>query len=321
MLGGEVVVRVVVGSPLHQRLPLMLVRADAQRGWEMVPGTEHYNFGEPVRVNSLGLRGPEVPGKQPGEVRVLALGDSFVYGTGVSNGQTIPEVMEQTLDGAGAPGRIYRVVNAGHVGYCTQQELGLLRELGESIDPDVVVLFWFWNDLLGRDIPLHYEKLAAIGPTEFGARIKPHGWRRYLWYATELARRSALLSYVHGQVPQWGSPVMSREQYDAGLARLDGFIDQFVAFTDHHNWRFVVALIPDPNCIDEDHISVEIANRVSAKFQQHNVEVIDLTPTIRDLHRTTGRMPVIPFDGHYNDQASHALGEHAADYLLTAKPH
>jgi hypothetical protein len=76
-LVAESAVRLVVGAPLAERLPVMMVRANPQRGWEMVPG-EHYTYQHRVRVNSLGLRGPELGTKALGERRILFLGDSLM---------------------------------------------------------------------------------------------------------------------------------------------------------------------------------------------------------------------------------------------------
>src|SRR5438105_3949459 len=57
-----------------------------------------YTGGAPIAVNSLGLRSPEVsPQKQRGERRVLVLGDSTTYGTGVSVAATWPQQLAALL--------------------------------------------------------------------------------------------------------------------------------------------------------------------------------------------------------------------------------
>src|SRR5262245_9955658 len=51
-----------------------------------------------VAFNSLGFRDDEFPvEKQPGELRVLALGDSFTHGQGVQARDSWPEVLERGL--------------------------------------------------------------------------------------------------------------------------------------------------------------------------------------------------------------------------------
>ncbi len=51
---GEVLVRVLAEAPLSERLPILEVRANAVRGWEMLPGQTHYTYHYPVTVNALG---------------------------------------------------------------------------------------------------------------------------------------------------------------------------------------------------------------------------------------------------------------------------
>jgi hypothetical protein len=141
LLVAEIAVRVLAGSPLAERLPVMMVRANPRRGWEMVPG-EHYTYQHRVQVNSLGLRGPELAAKRPGERRILFLGDSLTYGQGVADDETVPAALERAL-AERAPQQRWSVVNAGCRAYGTSHELGLLAELGARIQPDVVLLGWY----------------------------------------------------------------------------------------------------------------------------------------------------------------------------------
>src|SRR5215468_4839346 len=67
------------------------------------PGIETTFFGAPVRVNHLGLRGPEVESRpRPGVHRVLVLGDSVVFGAGVAEDEALPAVLGRRLDAADA---------------------------------------------------------------------------------------------------------------------------------------------------------------------------------------------------------------------------
>jgi hypothetical protein len=70
----------------------------------------------PVRVNSAGLRGPEVGAERHGEVRVLLLGDSFVFGHGLHEPETIAARLRARF---ADEGRKVVVGNAGVGGYGT----------------------------------------------------------------------------------------------------------------------------------------------------------------------------------------------------------
>jgi hypothetical protein len=116
-------------------------------GYRNRPGTSGTFYGAPVRINSRGLRGPEIPGKAAGELRILLMGDSFPFGIGVSEEQALPAVLERLLQEDASPGTRVRVINMGTVSYNSEQELRQLRELGFSLQPDGVVLCYSINDV------------------------------------------------------------------------------------------------------------------------------------------------------------------------------
>jgi lysophospholipase L1-like esterase len=116
-------------------------------GYRNRPGTVGEFYGAPVRINSIGLRGPEILPKQPGEFRVLLMGDSFPFGIGVTEEQAFPAVLERLLLRDAPQGARARVINMGVVSYNSVQELRQLRELGLSLAPDAVVLSYAINDI------------------------------------------------------------------------------------------------------------------------------------------------------------------------------
>lgn len=90
------------------------------------------------KMNSLGLRGPELGAKEPGATRVLFLGDSITLGG------RLP--LEETFVARVGRKSGVETVNAGvgDSGLAEQQEL--LDEVGPSVRPDLVVLCWYLND-------------------------------------------------------------------------------------------------------------------------------------------------------------------------------
>jgi lysophospholipase L1-like esterase len=71
---------------------------------------------------------------------VLVLGDSFAYGVGVEDDASFSARLE-------ALNPALEVLNAGVNGYATSHELLLLREVGLAVQPDLVLLAFFWNDV------------------------------------------------------------------------------------------------------------------------------------------------------------------------------
>lgn len=118
-----------------------------------------------VHLNSLGLRSPEIGPRRPGELRVLCLGDSFVFGYGVADDETFPEVLRGLL--AERLGRPVVVGNAGVPGYGTVEQALCLKRLRADFDPDVVVsTIYIGNDFVeDRDVSRFVEGgFAMTGP-------------------------------------------------------------------------------------------------------------------------------------------------------------
>jgi lysophospholipase L1-like esterase len=100
-----------------------------------------------IRVNSLGLRGAEIPaGPEPGRKRILVLGDSVVYGEGLEEPDTFPVLLERELNQHGGGRAAYRVLNGAAPGYDTEAELAYLRDIGLSLSADALILGVSLND-------------------------------------------------------------------------------------------------------------------------------------------------------------------------------
>lgn len=117
------------------------------------------DFQTTVTTNAHGMRGEEVPVEAPPGVQTVAmLGDSFVWGYGVNDDETMAVHLDRALAGA-------RVLNFGVCGYGTDQAYLHYREVARQFEPDVVVLAFFpQNDyadnLEGRAAPNHRPYFA-----------------------------------------------------------------------------------------------------------------------------------------------------------------
>ncbi len=91
-----------------------------------------------IRINSLGLRGPEYGAKKKGELRVLLLGPSSLYGVGHPENETISSEVERRLTKKYR--RNIRVINASVEGYYVLQHYLSLQNLLHSLKPDITML-------------------------------------------------------------------------------------------------------------------------------------------------------------------------------------
>lgn len=109
-------------------------------------GYERDHDGRRVRVNSLGFR-EDSESRFEGHVRVVVLGDSVVFGTGLSQEQTVPAALQRLIDPAGES---VKVLNAGVPGYALAQMPERLREALDAYRPHAVVYLLNLNDFALR---------------------------------------------------------------------------------------------------------------------------------------------------------------------------
>ncbi len=124
-----------------------ITRRDPEIGWTLKPDLAWTTGSAPwengLTTNAAGFRdSPHSGAKAPGAYRVVVLGDSFVFGSGVPQEATLTRRLAAHL----GPG--FEIVNLGVPGYGTDQELLTLRRWGRALSPDLVLLGFFWNDVM-----------------------------------------------------------------------------------------------------------------------------------------------------------------------------
>lgn len=110
---------------------------------ELRPGFETLYKGVRVRINSLGCRGPEVPPREEGVLRVALVGDSMTFGSSLELDDTLAVSLERALAGRG---RRAQVVNFGVPGYCAGNVASVVEHRALPIEPDVVLYVFYAND-------------------------------------------------------------------------------------------------------------------------------------------------------------------------------
>lgn len=127
------------GTPISEFSPTL--------GWRTRAGgsqrIRREDFDITVSLNSLGLRGPEIPYEPAAGARRLALmGDSFAHGYYADE----PQTLRGRLAAALASCRV-EVLNAGGPGYSTDQEWLYFNEQIRRYGPSEVVVLFYYNDL------------------------------------------------------------------------------------------------------------------------------------------------------------------------------
>lgn len=105
-------------------------------------------------VNSLGFRGLEITTPKPnGVFRILTIGGSTTYGTGVKSWQdTYPAQLESILlDEYDL--EFVEVINGGQPGFNSWESLINLQFRGLDLEPDLLILYQNTNDVHSRLVP------------------------------------------------------------------------------------------------------------------------------------------------------------------------
>ena len=138
----------VVFPHIEPTLGFVLNPAIADATWRAFEGSSY-------RVNSLGLRGPEITTKPPGTKRILLVGDSVFFGWRLPSNDMLESRLQALLD-ARAPDGSFEVITIALPGWNTMDQDAFLRSHLARLDPDFVVWSLLRNDLI--DTP------AAVPP-------------------------------------------------------------------------------------------------------------------------------------------------------------
>lgn len=125
---------------------------DVDLGWGHIPSASGQlvspEFDVGLSTNADGLRDRDYPRAKGESVRRIAVfGDSFAEGWGVELDQSVSKCLERLLRPPAGSGGITEVINFGVAGYGTDQEMLLYDRLGQSFDPDIVIVLFYANDL------------------------------------------------------------------------------------------------------------------------------------------------------------------------------
>ncbi|CAG0956842.1 hypothetical protein GPROT1_00518 [Gammaproteobacteria bacterium] len=295
-------------------------------GWVLPPSSRSYTIDAPVHVNSIGLRDAEVEIPKPDGIRrVLCLGDSFTFALGVRFEDLYVERLERRLREAGGGG--IEVLNAGVAGYNTRQELITLLTLGASLEPDLVVVGFYWNDLVGNDEPL--PDLANTPRIASGERLEseapksswiPRPIRDALRQSVLLYRAvtSAKLLAARFDPPADAYSVVQSALLSGDAATLEPYWEatsrrllEIAAAAKQRGIPAILMVFPSENEVRHDFPALVFGAKLEAIWAQTGFPFIDLTAAYRESLRR-GENPFLPYDLHPN-----ALGMRiAADALF-----
>lgn len=152
------------------------------------PGSPEQSQPE-YKLNTWGLRGPDFTERKPeGTSRVAVVGDSFVFGAGVGEPDTLPVALAARLRDRFPAARL-EVLNLGVPDDNLASHLAMLRVAEQRLAADVLVLcLSLPNDLSAWDAQVERREHARIGGFSFMSYMFGHATAVTLWDERNLAR-------------------------------------------------------------------------------------------------------------------------------------
>ena len=170
----EVVLRVAGFNPMSAvaegRSLILQPSANPLRRFELTPNSSGFAWRTEVQINSRGMRDREVPVERTGAARIVVIGDSIAFGSGVAARDRFSDQLESLLERrlAGA----VEVLNLGVGGYDTLQEVATLEDVGLRFAPDLVLVAYCVNDLGDNSPNLEYiQRLRQANSRLYQARV------------------------------------------------------------------------------------------------------------------------------------------------------
>ncbi|GJL52046.1 MAG: hypothetical protein NPIRA01_32730 [Nitrospirales bacterium] len=319
----EGAIRILIGAPRPEQLPLIRVQPDPRFGYRPIPGDQHYGYDELTKLNDLGLRGEKVNPKRLDEHRILAFGGTQVYGLGIADAELFTNVLEDHLNRDDHAGT-YRVINFGIRAFTLRQQLNLLEEVGVDVAPDHVMVFLDMYSMREMDIPRYYRQIEARDWYMLDLAGKPDGRVLAQWYVKQAARKSALVAWLHSLYKDWNqrsslaSKVLRGEkdaQVDRWLRFVTTQVDAFIASAKARGFTLSFILLPFPSQLSNDQPTRWYQSHLRDIVTARGLRFFDLQEPLRKLYKQTGRLPVAPFDAHYSAAAHDAIGRYLSNAL------
>ncbi|MBL8724679.1 MAG: hypothetical protein JNK49_11570 [Planctomycetes bacterium] len=251
-----------------------------------------------IQHNDLGFRDVEFPiAKPPGEFRVLAIGDSLTYGSGVLREDAWPEVLERHIAASGRP---TQVINCGFAGgHAPAQYANWLDSDGLLLDPDLVVIGLSLNDLgNGNDVPmLCYQGVTSVGCPI--ALIDQFATVYVNWRAT--ANPVDYVQVVRSHPETWTAT-------QAGLKRMQARLQE-------RSIPYVVAILPMFSGLENEPNPYAGLHRLASEFcREAGIPYVDLLDTVAG--RRSEDLWVHPTDQHPIPEGHRLLAAGLYRYLV-----
>jgi len=253
-----------------------------------------------LQTNSVGLRNTEELNPDENVIRVLAIGDSFTFGAYVHNHETWPARLEEHLNALLLPNAQVQVLNAGIPGYTIEDELSYIREKGLALQPDLVILGFYTNDIFDLYPAIRARLSRAVVLAAEAQDETPNPLRVFLhdnlalynvlngWFANQ--QLNSAVQEVQQQTENFQEIYLNMTFLDPIRAEYqtywDSYASQFqelVTLLRENNIPLVLMAFPDVSQLVMGDVFPDVPQQFLARVTQNaDVPYLDLLPVLQD---------------------------------------
>jgi lysophospholipase L1-like esterase len=286
-----------------------------------------------ITTDRNGYRGvrPVETAKPQGVRRIVVVGDSFVFGVGVEDSETIPAQLESILNASAPKGVRYEAINAGCPGWGTENILAFWRTRGAKLAPDLLVATFFHNDLYdnlrqtvyrienGRAI---YDPKPSLSRAKRIVRMIPfYTFLSEHSHLANLLRRTAVRLWMQPEktapapaTTTSASATTDTQTVDPLLGRADT-VEILMRTLGEETHRaavpLVFALLPGENDVNQTTPKEfgEVLRRAEQLQGEGALEALSLMPSVEKAWKIRPGEIYQPSDGHYTAEGNRIVAE------------
>ena len=330
---GEIVARLVLGAPLPWKYPQVRYRSDPNLIFSLIPNESAYSADKPLTLNSRGFRGPEIGySRKPGVLRILFLGDSIAFGTGVRNEEVVTARVKDLLALRGIRAE---VINTAVPSYNLSQEVAFLRHEGIRYQPDWVVVGMCWNDINDKTC----VKVSADGWLISRGASEKTGLQRYfdselvyelrnimkksrLAFAVTQGTRALHASIFPDEHSRFRTGVLEGVETPRiveGWRHIEEAMRELRTISEGHGARPLLVTFPVPIALERSFPHSSYPDKALSIAEKAGIPSIDLEPLFRSRYRGHDSL-FIPYDGDHPNASGHDIAARAiVAYLLSVQ--
>jgi lysophospholipase L1-like esterase len=320
----ELAARVFLPAPPDDaREPRIVYRYDPEIRYVLSPGQQGWIDDGWVSINSLGFRGHEIATpKPPGTFRVVVIGDSVTMGWGVGDRETYSAQLEALL-GAKSPQRT-DVANMGVGGYDTRQEVVLLQRNVARLEPNLVLVGFYTNDvpdaLDDKQASAPAGTRLAVSRPETGQVLRMNGAPTSRW---SRALRSSRLTYSLGRVfnrmagrGEWGMSRFSMEldmlqgrdspDLDRAWHRVEDQLRNLRALAAANHFSVGIVVLPCKEQVLGQYPAARYQTKIRSIAETLDFFVIDPLPFLAERKAQADAL-FIPYDRNHPSATGHRI--------------